>query len=403
VTAGRPTSSVAAVPTAGPSSAAATDVEHALGALALAVELACETAGQAGSAVAGSWTGEAAEGFAAVLAGALAQARRCGYAARELEAGYSALVSDLVDAEVVAYRQHTLEIAADSEELESHVDGPLAVWSEGVAKVADSAATLQGLRVSARVQAAQRRASLAVDAAVAELGEQQPLGAFALPRLSAALTAEVAAGALLGDPLGDEMEIARVEGAALQVIAPGAGWGALDAADRAFLLRLHVVLPRGLDLDGHEGPRLGHTIERHVGKSDAYLLARLTNPKIPLASTWATLPDAEAALTVVVRDHLRELEKLAPQSRGKKLDETSPLPRRIAVYGYAASRRPIPRSALTLINARPRPAPSGRGPGRPIARSAFTLIRLVVLVAPDRSLYVLTLFPDLSAPARRAR
>jgi len=183
---------------------------------------------------------------------------------------------------------------------------------------------------------------------------------------------------LLGDPLGDETAVARVEGTALQVIAPGAGWGDLDAADRAFLLRLHVVLPRGLDLDGHEGPRLGHTIERHVGKSDAYLLARLTNAKIPVASTWATLPDAEAALTVVVRDHLRELEELAPQSRGKKLDETSPLPRRIAVYGYAETRRPIP-------------------------RSAFTLIKLVVRVAPDRSLYVLTLFPDLSAPARRAR
>src|SRR5258708_10546041 len=52
----------------------------------------------------------------------------------------------------------------------------------------------------------------------------------------------------------------------------------------------------------------GHTIAKHLGKSDAFLFARLQNePSIPSASTFLDLPTAEKAVNDAIQANLTGL------------------------------------------------------------------------------------------------
>lgn len=46
----------------------------------------------------------------------------------------------------------------------------------------------------------------------------------------------------------------------------------------------------------------GHTIQKHVGKTDEYLRYRLDNERIPAASTFLNIQEAEAAIRDVLLD-----------------------------------------------------------------------------------------------------
>lgn len=69
--------------------------------------------------------------------------------------------------------------------------------------------------------------------------------------------------------------------------------------------RLAAVRGGRIVLAEHEAATLrgigGHTIARHVAKTDADLLARLASSRIPAASTFVSLQEAERAISAVVR------------------------------------------------------------------------------------------------------
>lgn len=89
----------------------------------------------------------------------------------------------------------------------------------------------------------------------------------------------------------------------------GAVWRLLVVAVVAYgvWLTLHDMpsvstTPTPVDLRDHEGgAHNGHTIARHVGKSDAWLLARLTSQEhIPAASTFPDLATANRIANAVL-------------------------------------------------------------------------------------------------------
>jgi len=67
----------------------------------------------------------------------------------------------------------------------------------------------------------------------------------------------------------------------------------------------NVLLSGGLQAHENLG---GHTIDRHVGKSDDELLARLAaEPSIPAASTFNTLAEANSATVEALRSSQKEI------------------------------------------------------------------------------------------------
>jgi len=88
---------------------------------------------------------------------------------------------------------------------------------------------------------------------------------------------------------------------------PGApNKGSADASSAAVALQPShqtalVALADPLDLVSHEGPDLGHTIARHVGKTLAYLQARLRNEYGSVKSTFYDLAKANQAVERTLR------------------------------------------------------------------------------------------------------
>lgn len=63
---------------------------------------------------------------------------------------------------------------------------------------------------------------------------------------------------------------------------------------------------RDLNLDEHEKGK-GHTIEKHVGKTEEYIDYRLNVEKQPKASTYKTMKDAENAVGQVLDKNKDEI------------------------------------------------------------------------------------------------
>jgi hypothetical protein len=65
--------------------------------------------------------------------------------------------------------------------------------------------------------------------------------------------------------------------------------------------------PQPLDLAAHEGPGRGHTLRKHVSRTDQQLTDRLAaEPGIPAASTFTSQAEAEAALSSVMNQRSSE-------------------------------------------------------------------------------------------------
>ncbi len=75
-------------------------------------------------------------------------------------------------------------------------------------------------------------------------------------------------------------------------------------------------------LEKHEGPDLGHTIERHVAKSLAYLTHRVVEEKYEEASTFNDLPTAENIIRSIAQANGPEIVLWfnSPNSRAKSQD-----------------------------------------------------------------------------------
>lgn len=122
-----------------------------------------------------------------------------------------------------------------------------------------------------------------------------------------------------------------------------------------------------IDLERDEG-RGGHTIAKHVGRTDAQLQARLRRESIAAASTY---PDLETAERVVQRT----------------LDENA---RRVQVW---IDRR-VPKPNLAIRHRARDGLPTGRILGRGETRSKDAHGAVVVLRWRGRGWYVLTSYPE---------
>ncbi len=110
------------------------------------------------------------------------------------------------------------------------------------------------------------------------------------PRKTLTQQGATAAARLLGADPGT----ANTVGIVVDIAVPLVVAGGLGAA-RALSIRSGLI-----DLAAEEAAG-GHTIARHVAKSDAYLLNRLATESIPAAGTFATLGDAERAVSDAIR------------------------------------------------------------------------------------------------------
>jgi hypothetical protein len=79
------------------------------------------------------------------------------------------------------------------------------------------------------------------------------------------------------------------------------------AGDAASVQRqsLAAAMKDGVNLDAHEGPGLGHTLQRHVGKPFAYLQYRLNTETGAEKSSFTNRETAETAITATLRHHKR--------------------------------------------------------------------------------------------------
>jgi len=99
----------------------------------------------------------------------------------------------------------------------------------------------------------------------------------------------------LAEALGVDSATAERIGDGVDLVVPIAVAGALAAA------RIAAVRSGRISLAVHEAQG-GHTIARHVGRTEAQLRARLASQKgIPAASTFETLADAERAVAAGLR------------------------------------------------------------------------------------------------------
>ncbi len=88
---------------------------------------------------------------------------------------------------------------------------------------------------------------------------------------------------------------------------PGASAGIVPGEAAVPRQTLDDALRNGVNLPAHEGPKLGHTLERHVGKSWSFLQKRLDSEPGKLKSTFTDLPTAERAITETLRAHRDDL------------------------------------------------------------------------------------------------
>ncbi len=75
------------------------------------------------------------------------------------------------------------------------------------------------------------------------------------------------------------------------------------------------ALDNPLDLEAHEGAGLGHTIERHVGKTREYLQERLNTGKGKVKSTFNSLKSANDAVQRNLRENRAAVEAYAANSK----------------------------------------------------------------------------------------
>lgn len=129
-------------------------------------------------------------------------------------------------------------------------------------------------------------------------------------------TAEAAqslSGALGADPKTAEM-IGLGADIAIPLIAGGVG-----------ALRVIAVRRGAISLAAEEAAG-GHTILKHVGRTEAQLRSRLAaEPKIPAASTFRTLADAEKHVGAAIKAHRAQIEAWAKTAaNGNKLSFRHP-------------------------------------------------------------------------------
>ncbi|MCD9127017.1 RNase A-like domain-containing protein [Luteimonas fraxinea] len=74
----------------------------------------------------------------------------------------------------------------------------------------------------------------------------------------------------------------------------------------------------GGGLEAHEGVG-GHLIERHVGKSEQWLLDRVSRDNISAASSFRDLPEAEHFVSATIADHQARVDAWADGSGGNRL------------------------------------------------------------------------------------
>ncbi|WP_020061262.1 RNase A-like domain-containing lipoprotein [Bacillus sp. 123MFChir2] len=73
-------------------------------------------------------------------------------------------------------------------------------------------------------------------------------------------------------------------------------------------------------LDEMEGPpKNGHTIERHVGKTDEQLKERLRTDNVSAASTYYDKEAATKAVKDTIKQHEKEIEKWLKESKENRL------------------------------------------------------------------------------------
>lgn len=82
--------------------------------------------------------------------------------------------------------------------------------------------------------------------------------------------------------------------------------------------RPQVAAPVGPGVDLRRDERRGgHTIARHVGRTDAQLKARLQRESIAAASTYADLESAERIVSLALADNARRLQRWVDQRAPK--------------------------------------------------------------------------------------
>ncbi|MCD9098285.1 hypothetical protein LU699_10675 [Luteimonas fraxinea] len=74
----------------------------------------------------------------------------------------------------------------------------------------------------------------------------------------------------------------------------------------------------GGGLEAHEEAG-GHLIERHVGKSEQWLLDRVSRDNISAASSFRDLPEAERFVSATIADHQGRVDAWADGSGGNRL------------------------------------------------------------------------------------
>ncbi|MDR7193669.1 RNase A-like domain-containing protein [Luteimonas terrae] len=74
----------------------------------------------------------------------------------------------------------------------------------------------------------------------------------------------------------------------------------------------------GGGLEAHEDVG-GHLIERHVGKSEQWLLDRVSRENISAASSFRDLPEAERFVSATIADHQSRVDAWADGSAGNRL------------------------------------------------------------------------------------
>ena len=144
------------------------------------------------------------------------------------------------------------------------------------------------------------------------------------------------------------------------------------AAVAAVLLLSATLAAQGTRYDLRADEAIGgHTLERHVGKSDAALAQRLRREsRISTASTYTDLPTAEAAVGAALAAERRRVD------------------------GWARRRGPRPNFVVNYT------APNGRPLGRSLTRGARQAVpasrALVVLRWDERRgrWFVLTSYPE---------
>lgn len=104
-----------------------------------------------------------------------------------------------------------------------------------------------------------------------------------------------------------EATVERIDAYLESVEAPGAPEGSDGTAE----------VPGG-GLDAHENAG-GHLIERHVAKSEQWLLDRVSRDNISAASSFRNLPEAEHFVSATIADHQARVDAWADGSGGNRL------------------------------------------------------------------------------------